>query len=139
MLVPGMRVRDRRCKRRTCRCTSHCPLKWHMCKPLVNPLYKQPLRLRKCGDQPYCLQNLVKSGLTSLPGGKIMPKRQNSKAKTWSYNCSNAARNNFEERRRFAHQQIHGRGDGIDQKSCRERRKHYGRSCTTSQRASRPG
>jgi len=45
----------------------------------------------------------------------------------------------LEERRRFAHQQIRGRGDGSDKKTCRERRKHHGRSCTTSQHASRPG
>ena len=63
----------------------------YMCKPLD----KQPLRLRKCGDQPFCLQDLAKSGLTSLPAEKIMPKQQNSKTKT--YNYSNAARNNFEK------------------------------------------
>ena len=38
-----------------------------------------------------------------------------------------------EERRRFAHQQIHGRGDGSSEKTCHERRKHYGHSCTATQ------
>ena len=39
------------------------------------------IRPRKCGDQPYRLQDLAKSDLTSLPAGKITPKRHNSKAK----------------------------------------------------------
>lgn len=52
----------------------------------------QQLMTKKCSDQPYCLLGLVKNGLTSSPAGKITPKQQNSKAKTWSYNCSNAAR-----------------------------------------------
>ena len=57
----------------------------------------QQLRTKKCSDQPYRLLGLVKNGLTSSPAGKITPKQQNLKAKTWSYNCSNAARNNFEK------------------------------------------
>ena len=93
-----MREQDRRCKGR------NLPLYFsqstqtaHTCKPLVNPLHKQHLRSRKCSNWPYCLQDLAKSDLTSLPAAKIMPKQQNSKAKTWSYNCSNVARNNFEK------------------------------------------
>ena len=42
------------------------------------------------------------------------------------------------ECRQFTHQQICGRGDDSDEKTCRER-KHYGHLCTTSQHASRPG
>ena len=87
---------DIRCKRRTCHCTLYflrSTRRAHMYKPLINLLHKQPLRSRKCGNQPYHLQDLAKSGLTSLPAGKIMPKQQNSKAMTWSYNSLNGARN----------------------------------------------
>ena len=87
------------------------------CKPPVNPLHKHQLRLRKCRDRLYHLQDLIKSGLTSLPAGKITPQQQNSKAKTWSYNCSNVVRNGGskipqKEHRRFPHQQIHEQGNG---------------------------
>lgn len=55
------------------------------------------VRSRKCSNRPYRLQNLGKSGLTSIPAGKIASKPQNSKAKTWPYNCSNFAGSSFEK------------------------------------------
>lgn len=141
MPVPEMRVRNRRRKRWTCRCTHHSPFEWHTRKPLVNRYTVTTAKDEKVRrpaissaesseEWSYLLRDY--SEATKLKGKdmviQLLKCCEEQFWKDLTRNAGGSLTNKSMDEVMAAIKKI-----------SRERRKHHGRSCTTSQRESRPG